>query len=347
MSKKIYGIPVSTPINPAKIDPVVPEDKLASAVASYMEENPITPSSIGARPDTWTPTAEEVGAAPESHVEDKNNPHGVTAEQVGARSNTWLPTVDEIGAQPAITGLTNGMVMICNSNGKITTSSLVSTGELMMLDGVSSNIQTQLDDKAPAGYGLGTGGVTPSSVGLTGSDVARSGFYRWDTSDGFPFSSGSMIVAGRNKDASSFQLAHCHSGNYAGTIAVRRYSSTEVREWDYLNPPMTAGTYYRTTERCNGKPVYMKYLNLGTLPSSGRKHVEIGSVLVAEGARPISFDVYFTNPNGFMFKAPTGDFAPAYAELYRNTLQWFIDVISNGYDLSSHTGHAFVKWIYE
>lgn len=44
--------------------------------------------------------AEEVGATPKSHAEDKNNPHGVTAEQVGARPNTWLPTIAEIGAMP-------------------------------------------------------------------------------------------------------------------------------------------------------------------------------------------------------------------------------------------------------
>lgn len=64
MSKKIYGIPVSTPINPAKVDPVVPDEKIAPAVAEYMERHPITPNSIGARPDTWLPTIAEIGAAP-------------------------------------------------------------------------------------------------------------------------------------------------------------------------------------------------------------------------------------------------------------------------------------------
>lgn len=69
----------------------------------------LSAQEVGARPDTWTPTASQVGAvptsrkvnnkalssnislsasdvgaAPSSHVTDKNNPHGVTAEQVGA-----------------------------------------------------------------------------------------------------------------------------------------------------------------------------------------------------------------------------------------------------------------------
>ena len=105
MSNKIYGIPVGTPMNPAKIDPAVSADKIASSVASYMEEHPITPSSIGARPDSWTPTASDVGAAPKSHTEDKNNPHGVTAEQAGAApsgyglgegSPKWVATLDQV-----------------------------------------------------------------------------------------------------------------------------------------------------------------------------------------------------------------------------------------------------------
>ena len=88
MSKKIWGLPVSTPLNPAKIDPVVPDDKLANAVSAYMVANPVTPSGIGARPDTWTPTAEDVGATPASHAEDENNPHKVTIAQIGAAPAT-------------------------------------------------------------------------------------------------------------------------------------------------------------------------------------------------------------------------------------------------------------------
>lgn len=35
-----------------------------------------------------------------AHTGNTNNPHGVTAEQVGARPNTWLPTAAEVGAVP-------------------------------------------------------------------------------------------------------------------------------------------------------------------------------------------------------------------------------------------------------
>lgn len=38
----------------------------------------------------------------EEHVADTKNPHKVTAEQTGARPNTWLPTASEIGAAQAV-----------------------------------------------------------------------------------------------------------------------------------------------------------------------------------------------------------------------------------------------------
>ena len=37
----------------------------------------------------------------DTHLQNKNNPHGVTATQVGARPDTWLPTPEQIGAVTA------------------------------------------------------------------------------------------------------------------------------------------------------------------------------------------------------------------------------------------------------
>lgn len=51
----------------------------------------------------------------EDHVKDRNNPHGVTAEQTGARPDTWTPTVAEIGAAPAGFGLNNDFKTVNNT----------------------------------------------------------------------------------------------------------------------------------------------------------------------------------------------------------------------------------------
>lgn len=41
----------------------------------------------------------------DDHASNTANPHGVTAEQIGARPNTWMPTASEVGAAPAGYGL--------------------------------------------------------------------------------------------------------------------------------------------------------------------------------------------------------------------------------------------------
>ena len=58
-----------------------------------------------------------------------------------------------------------------------------------------------------------------------------------------------------------------HSGCYYRMVG-------DTKEW--VNPPMIPGVEYRTTERHNGSPVYVKYINIGTLPASGSISVETG-----------------------------------------------------------------------
>lgn len=47
-----------------------------------------------------------------------------------------------------------------------------------------------------------------------------------------------------------------------------------VIEW--VNPPMELGTEYRTTERWNGKVVYMKCVNCGKMPVTSEKSIAHG-----------------------------------------------------------------------
>ena len=57
------------------------------------------------------------------------------------------------------------------------------------------------------------------------------------------------------------------------------YGSTAY-DWEWVNPPMDAGVEYRTTERYNGKIVYVKLVNFGTLPSNTYKDVTLSSAAV-------------------------------------------------------------------
>jgi hypothetical protein len=106
---------------------------------------------------------DEASKALDAHKNNKNNPHGVTASQVGARPNTWMPTASEVGAVPAI-----------------------------------------------------------------------------ESTD--------------------------HPGCYYRMVGG---------ETEWINPPMTIGEEYRTTERWNGYAVYTKLIDLGTVPV-GERDYDIG-----------------------------------------------------------------------
>lgn len=56
---------------------------------------------------------------------------------------------------------------------------------------------------------------------------------------------------------------------YVQEFAPQYPTSNGFTPWEWVNPPMILGKEYRTTERYNGKPVYVKTINCGTFPESG------------------------------------------------------------------------------
>ena len=152
---------------------------------------------------------------------------------------------------------------------------------------------------APSGYGLGTG----ATYGSSPNSIFNGGFYRWDTNnDQTPFANASMIVIPRAKDTSAGQIAFGHVGNSKGVMAMRAVTSTSANAWDWVNPPMTLGNEYRTMERYNGKPVYVKAINFGTAPSSTTKAVEHGAenvdLVIASGGRMYQYSLPFEDEGG-------------------------------------------------
>lgn len=58
------------------------------------------------------------------------------------------------------------------------------------------------------------------------------------------------------------------------TVYERQYYGGKwVVPWECVNPPLAVGVEYRTKERFNGKAVYTKLVDLGTLPNATRKQV--------------------------------------------------------------------------
>lgn len=145
---------------------------------------------------------------------------------------------------------------------------------------------------APAGYGLGEN-ASRMSANDDLNDYQTTGWYN---------SSGTAVlitIAHRPDDAkflvteslglmmlrveavtanwvvqTAYNLEPSRAGCY---VSARRYCENGTwSEWEYINPPLIAGTEYRTTERFLGKPVYQKvfYVTEG-LPDANTHQVTV------------------------------------------------------------------------
>ena len=125
---------------------------------------------------------------------------------------------------------------------------------------------------APSGYGLGTSGTWVDD--LNAAD--RCGYYSWtSTAQNIPFAYGNMFVV-RRSDGRLTQIGidPCMVGHSG--IVIRHYTGSNWRDWEWVNPPMNPGVAYKTTERWRGNAVYTKMVDLGALPNSTTKTIDIG-----------------------------------------------------------------------
>lgn len=133
-------------------------------------------------------------------------------------------------------------------------------------------IDTALAEKAPAGYGLGGGAKFITSGSL--NDYKNCGWYAWDENvNNTPFPYGSCIILNKGSSWIVHQIA---IAGYGQSICIRKYfnQTDEWDAWEYINPPMQPGVEYRTTERYQGKPVYVKLIDFGALPNKTIKKVD-------------------------------------------------------------------------
>jgi len=139
----------------------------------------------------------------------------------------------------------------------------------------SGGVAAALSNKAPAGFGLGTS--NPRHID-DANNALESGWYYLDASTlNGPESaeySNVMLVLTRGSNPQTVQV----SFNVTDlAFELRRVCTNGVwSPWEWVNPPMQLGVEYRTTERYNSKPVYVKTVDLGRLPDRSNKSVEHG-----------------------------------------------------------------------
>ena len=107
-------------------DGVAWEDAPEAGVTSFKgrtgavtpQDGDYTAGMVGARPDTWTPSAADVGAVPTSRTvngQELSQDINLTADNVGARPDTWTPSAADVGALPTQTG-TQGQLLGFTAN---------------------------------------------------------------------------------------------------------------------------------------------------------------------------------------------------------------------------------------
>lgn len=125
----------------------------------------------------------------------------------------------------------------------------------------------------PGRFGLGANGSA-----IPGNDLNNAilgGFYAFSSAvQNIPsFKSGKVLVMPYTSLQYYTQIAFAA---LTSEIAVRFCNGGNWGPWEYLNPLLSLGVEYRTVERYNGKPVYVKAINFGALPNNTNKSVEHG-----------------------------------------------------------------------
>lgn len=185
-------------------------------------------------------------------------------------------------------------------------------------------------DAAPVGYGLGV--ETPELISDCNNAV-NNGWYRVTGAANLPngYTDGWMSVSSFN---SSYKRQDFFN-EYVGGIHAVRYMNKNWGEWEWVNPPMTPDTEYRTTERHQGKVVYTKLLNYGALPNNTEKNV----AAMPAGSNMISASGYAVGPS---YNVPIpGYYAIQSFGSTRSTGKFWL---STTIDMSSYNGWITIKY---
>ena len=197
-------------------------------------------------------------------------------------------------------------------------------------------------DPTKADYIKNKPNITPESIGaapvgkaVNADSATTSGFYI-GTGSNTPYGgAGQALVLGYDNYVYSQLFVD------GDLMALRQSQDGFYEAWNYINPNMQLGTEYRTIERWQGKPVYVKLIDFGTLPASGTKYVGVG----VTGNKVIYIEpVTWSN---------SGSFTPAYG--LRDSdgismMDWWINSSGNLFvgvycDLSTYTAKVLIKYV--
>lgn len=190
-------------------------------------------------------------------------------------------------------------------------------------------------------------GLGASAVMLTSSDdlnnIKAHGWYQWSWDDApanAPSGNGTSYMRSMRVWANGYEcyqeVVDMSDSSYQGCMLRRTIYDRTAYPWEWVNPPMTLAVEYRTTEHFNGKPVYAKAVDVGTLPNNTYKEVHIAYNIDAI----VRLDGYaYWNTSTYTDKVPLSKFGVE-AVLYGSSALRF----STSSNLSSYNAYAILYY---
>lgn len=130
---------------------------------------------------------------------------------------------------------------------------------------------------APGGFGLGDD-ATLISADTDLNSITKNGWYQFsdapihaptNNQDGWASGYSALFVNSRNSGVVTQTIFCSNTASVYGCQIKRVFVADKWYPWEWVNPPMDSGIEYRTTERYQGKPVYAKLVDCGTVPAQG------------------------------------------------------------------------------
>lgn len=278
------------------------------ALNNWLKENEVYVAYALAAPIETDLTAEEIAAYAALHT---NHPNTTIYNDAGADMN--VEYYSPVSAVPVNMGHGRaGHLLLVDEHGCVNTQSMSSM------------------PFAPAGYGFGESIVTKA---VSDCDDARlTGLYKVNANSAHSPISVEAFMDVKSYSNNSKVQKIITNGTAVPVYATRIMSGGVWGDWEYINPPLTLGVEYRTTERYLGEPVYKKAVDFGALPNATNKIVSHGISNVG-----VMLDVKLVGSNNAICWTTRNHVTDLFAGL--TTIQ--VTTIS---DQSANTVHAILTY---
>lgn len=218
----------------------------------------------------------------------------------------------------------------------------VSADSGVSLDVLLDEMNYNISNKAPAGFGLGNYSKTISDW----NEATLNGWYRDPrNAANTPFPGHFTIGFVSNYQEDCVQNVYAREGygeNHMILHAMRTYDADFKvwGKWEYVNPPALTGVEYRTTEVWYGMPVYVQTVHFGLLPNNSSKAITISASGVTN---VVSYSGRYTNGEALVGAMLESDNAiKSNYQIHETTIGFTITTTA---DFSTYSANITLKYV--